>query len=105
MGLNVFEDLELVNADELFLKADLAFILHFNIVEEHNLRWKDVGKVLKLSKKERKRLKKNPIHYFSVYRLAKFIAQLTDSDVNLTVLSEDDWEEHCVSVNGVLMES
>ena len=69
---NVFKDLDLPDADELFLKATLGFEV-FQIIEDRQLTQAEAAKILGVQQPEISRLKKGKFHHYSLERLLTFL--------------------------------
>ena len=72
---NVFADLDLPNAEELFLKAELGFAV-FQIIEERKLTQAEAADILGVKQPEISRLKNGKFNHYSVERLLAFLTRL-----------------------------
>jgi len=81
---NVFKDLGLPDADELFLKAKLGFEV-FRIREDRKLTQAQAAKVLGVKHPEIARLKKGKFNHYSVERLLMFLNRL-NRDVEIRIM-------------------
>ena len=66
-----FKDLDLPDADELFLKAKLGFEV-FQIIEDRKLTQIEAAKILGVKQPEISRLKHGRFNHYSVERLLTF---------------------------------
>ena len=72
---NVFEDLGLTDAEELFLRATLGFKV-FQTIENRKLTQAEAAKILGVKQPEISRLKKGEFNHYSVERLMTFLNRL-----------------------------
>lgn len=72
---NVFADLNLPDAEELFLKAELGFAV-FQIIEERKLTQAEAADILGVKQPEISRLKNGKFNHYSVERLLAFLNRL-----------------------------
>ena len=72
---NVFEDLGLSDAEELFLRATLG-VKVFQIIENRKLTQAEAAKILGVKQPEISRLKKGNFNHYSVERLMTFLNRL-----------------------------
>ncbi len=87
---NVFKDLDLPNAEELFLKAKLGFEV-FQIIEKRELTQTAAAKVLGVKQPEISRLKQGKFNHYSVERLMTFPNRL-NHDVEIRIIPSEDRE-------------
>ena len=81
---NVFKDLDLPDADALFLKATLGFEV-FQIIEDRQLTQAEAAKILGVKQPEISRLKKGKFNHYSVERLLTFLNRLNrDIEIRIT---------------------
>ena len=81
---NVFQDLDLPDADALFLKATLGFEV-FQIIEERQLTQAEAAKILGGKPPEISRLKKGTFHHYSLERLLTFLNRFNrDIEIRMT---------------------
>jgi predicted XRE-type DNA-binding protein len=85
---NVFRDLDLPDAEELFIKATLGFEV-FQIIEERHLTQKEVANLLGVKQPEISRLKKGKFNHYSVARLMKFLNRL-NRDIEIRIIPSKD---------------
>lgn len=81
---NVFKDLGLPDADELFLKAKLGFEV-FRIIEDCKLTQAQAAKILGVKQPEISWLKKGKFNHYSVERLLTFLNRL-NRDVEIRIM-------------------
>ncbi|MBC8227979.1 XRE family transcriptional regulator [bacterium] len=81
---NVFKDLGLPDADELFLKAKLGFEV-FRIIEDRQLTQAQAAKVLGVKQHEIARLKQGKFNHYSVEHLLTFLNRL-NRDVEIRIM-------------------
>ena len=81
---NVFKDLGLPDADELFLKAKLGFEV-FRIIEYRKLTQAQAAKILGVKPPEIARLKKGKFNHYSVERFLTFLNCLK-RDVEIRIM-------------------
>lgn len=80
---NVFEDLNLPHADELFIKAALGIEV-FQIIEARKLTQVEAAKILGVKQPEISRLKNGKFNHYSVERLLTFLTHLNhDIEIHL----------------------
>ncbi len=72
---NVFKDLGLPDADEEFLKANLAITIH-RIIKKRGLTQKEAAELLGVDQPEISKLKKGLYSRFKVERLFQFLNRL-----------------------------
>lgn len=89
---NIFKDLGLPDADELFLKAKLGFEV-FRIIEDRQLTQVQAAKILGVKQPEISRLKKGKFNHYSVERLLTFLNRL-NRDVEIRIMPVADREGH-----------
>ena len=87
---NVFKDLDLPDADELFLKAKLGFEV-FQIIEGHQLTQAEAAKILGVKQPEISRLKKGNFNHYSVERLLTFLNRF-NRDIEIRIIPSEDRE-------------
>jgi len=85
---NVFKDLDLPDADELYLKATLGFEV-FQIIEERQLTQAEAAKILGVKQPEISRLKKGQFHHYSVERLLTFLNRF-NRDIEIRITPSED---------------
>ena len=85
---NVFEDLNLPHADELFIKAALGIEV-FLIIEERKLTQKEAAKILGVKQPEISRLKNGKFNHYSVERLLTFLTRL-NHDIEIRIVPTDN---------------
>ena len=85
---NVFKDLDLPDADELFLKATLGFEV-FQIIEDRQLTQAEAAKILGVKQPEISRLKKGKFHHYSVERLLTFLNRF-NRDIEIRITPSED---------------
>ena len=76
---NVFQDLDLPDAEELFLKAKLGFEV-FQIIEKRNLTQTEAAKILGVKQREISRLTQGKFNHYSVKQLMTFLNQLNHGE-------------------------
>ncbi len=84
---NVFEDLDLPDADELFLKATLGFEV-FQIIGKRKLTQAEAADVLGVKQPEISRLKKGKFNHYSVERLMTFLTRL-NRDIEIRIIPSE----------------
>ena len=87
---NVFKDLDLPDAEELFLKAKLGFEV-FQIIEKRKLTQIEAAKILGVKQPEIARLKQGKFNHYSVERLMTFLNRL-NHDVEIRIVPSEDRE-------------
>ena len=87
---NVFKDLDLPDADELFLKAKLGFEV-FQIIERRQLTQAEAAKILGVKQPEISRLKKGNFNHYSVERLLTFLNRF-NRDIEIRIIPSEDRE-------------
>lgn len=87
---NVFQDLDLPDAEELFLKAKLGFEV-FQIIEKRNLTQTAASKILGVKQPEIFRLKQGTFNHYSVERLMTFLNRL-NHDIEIRIIPSEDRE-------------
>ncbi len=85
---NVFKDLDLPDADELFLKAKLGFEV-FQIIEDRKLTQIEAAKILGVKQPEISRLKHGRFNHYSVERLLTFLNQL-NRDIEIRIIPSEN---------------
>lgn len=87
---NVFEDLELPDADELFLKASLGFEV-FQIIRKRKLTQAEAAEILGVQQPEISRLKNGKFNHYSVERLMTFLTRL-NRDIEIRIIPSESRE-------------
>ena len=87
---NVFEDLELPDADELFLKASLGFEV-FQIIRKRKLTQAEAAEILGVQQPEISRLKRGKFNHYSVERLMTFLTRL-NRDIEIRIIPSESRE-------------
>ena len=87
---NVFKDLDLPDAGELFLKAKLGFEV-FQIIEKRKLTQTEAAKILDVKQPEISRLKQGKFNHYSVERLMTFLNRL-NHDVEIRIIPSENRE-------------
>ena len=87
---NVFQDLDLPGAEELFLKAKLGFEV-FQIIEKRNLTQTAAAKVLGVKQPEISRLKRGKFNHYGVERLMTLLNRL-NHDIEIRIIPSEDRE-------------
>ena len=87
---NVFEDLDLPDAEELFLKATLGFEV-FQIIGKRKLTQAVAAEVLGVKQPEISRLKKGKFNHYSVERLMTFLTRL-NRDIEIRIIPSENRE-------------
>ena len=85
---NVFKDLDLPDAEELFLKAKLGFEV-FQIIEKRKLTQTEAAEILGVKQPEISRLKQGQFNHCSVERLMTFLNRL-NHDVEIRIIPSED---------------
>ncbi len=81
---NVFADIDLPDAEELHLKAQLGYEV-FRIIEERKLTQAEAADILGVKQPEISRLKKGKFNHYSVERLLTFLTRLNhDIEIRTT---------------------
>ncbi len=83
----VFEDLDLPDAEELFLKATLGFEV-FQIIGKRKLTQAEAANVLGVKQPEISRLKKGKFNHYSVERLMTFLTRL-NRDIEIRIIPSE----------------
>ncbi len=81
---NVYKDLDLPDAEELFLKATLGFEV-FQIIEKRKLTQTEAAKILGVKQPEISRLKKGKFNHYSLERLMTFLNRL-NHDIEIRII-------------------
>ena len=89
---NVFKDLDLPDAAELFLKAKLGFEV-FRIIEKRELTQVEAAKILSVKQPEISQLKQGKFNHYSVERLMTFLNRL-NHDIEIRIIPSADREGH-----------
>ena len=85
---NVFADLDLPDAEELHLKAQLGYEV-FRIIEERKLTQVEAADILGVKQPAISRLKKGKFNHYSVERLLTFLTRLNhDIEIRTTPTEE-----------------
>ena len=87
---NIFKDLGLPDAEQLFLKAKLGFEV-FQIIEKRKLIQTEAAKILGVKQPEISRLKQGKFNHYSVERLITFLNRL-NHDVEIRIIPSEDGE-------------
>ncbi len=87
---NVFKDLDLPDAEELFLKTKLGFEV-FQIIEKRRLTQTAAAKILGVKQPEISRLKQGKFNHYSAERLMTFLNRL-NHDVEILIIPSEDRE-------------
>ena len=87
---NVFEDLGLPDAEELFLRATLGFKV-FQTIENRKLTQAEAAKILGVKQPEISRLKKGNFNHYSVERLMTFLNRL-NLDIEIHIIPSENRE-------------
>ncbi len=85
---NVFEDLNLPDAEELFLKATLGFEV-FQIIEKRKLTQAEAAEILGVKQPEISRLKNGKFNHYSVERLFTFLTRL-NCDIEIRIIPTEN---------------
>ena len=95
---NVFADLDLPDAEELFLKAELGFAV-FQIIEERELTQAEAADILGVKQPEISRLKNGKFNHYSVERLLAFLTRLNrDIEIRIVPVENRVGEQRIVAV-------
>ena len=95
---NVFADLDLPDAEELFLKAELGFAV-FQIIEERKLTQAEAADILGVKQPEISRLKNGKFNHYSVERLLIFLTRLNrDIEIRIVPTENKIGEQRVVAV-------
>ena len=95
---NVFKDLDLPDADELFLKAKLGFEV-FQIIEDRKLTQAEAAKILGVKQPEISRLKKGKFNHYSVERLLTFLNRFNrDIEIRITPSGYREGQQRVITV-------
>ena len=81
---NVFADIDLPDAEELHLKAQLGYEV-FRIIEARKLTQAEAAKILGVKQPEISRLKKGKFNHYSVERLLTFLTRL-NHDIEIRIV-------------------
>ncbi len=87
---NVFEDLELPDAGELFLKASLGYEV-FQIIGKRKLTQAEAADILGVQQPEISRLKRGNFNHYSVERLMTFLIRL-NRDIEIRIIPSESRE-------------
>ena len=87
---NVFQDLDLPDAEELFLMAKLGFEV-FQIIEKRELTQTEAAEILGVKQPEISRLKQGQFNHYSVERLMTFLNRL-NHDIEIRIIPSEDRE-------------
>ena len=85
---NVFQDLNLPDADELYLKATLGFEV-FQIIEKRELTQTEAAKILGVDSAEISPLKNGQFNGYSVERLITFLTRL-NRDIEIRIIPSEN---------------
>ena len=85
---NVFQDLELPDAGDLFLKAKLGFAV-FQIIEDRKITQTEAAKILGVKKSAISQLKKGKFNHYSVEQLLAFLNQL-NHDIEIHIIPSEN---------------
>lgn len=85
---NVFADLNLPDAEELFLKATLGYEV-FQIIEERKLTQAEAADILGVKQPEISRLKNGKFNHYSVERLLTFLTRLKH-DIEIRIIPTEN---------------
>ena len=85
---NVFQDLSLPDADELYLKATLGFEV-FQIIEEQKLTQTEAAEILGVDPAEISGLKNGQFNPYSVAQLIRFLNQL-NRDIEIHIIPSEN---------------
>lgn len=85
---NVFADLDLPDAEELHLKAQLGYEV-FRIIEERKLTQAEAADILGVKQPEISRLKKGKFNHYSVERLLTFLTRL-NHDIEIRIVPTEN---------------
>ncbi|MDE0636344.1 MAG: helix-turn-helix transcriptional regulator [Candidatus Poribacteria bacterium] len=95
---NVFADLDLPDAEELHLKAQLGYEV-FQIIEERKLTQAEAADILGVKQPEISRLKKGKFNHYSVERLLTFLTRLNhDIEIRIIPAKNKVGEQRIVTV-------
>ncbi len=95
---NVYQDLNLPDAEELFLKATLGFEV-FKIIHKRKLTQTEAAEILGVKQPEISRLKSGKFNHYSVERLFTFLTRLNcDIEIRLTPVNNRVGERRVVTV-------
>lgn len=84
---NVFTDLELKNADELYARAHIGIEV-LRILEKRKLKQKEIGNLLDIRQSEVSHLMNGHFHRFSEGKLLGFLKKL-DREITLVITQPD----------------
>lgn len=93
---NVFKDLDLPDADELLLKAELGYEI-FRILEDRGLNQTEAAKVLGVKRPEISRLRGGKFNHYSVERLLTFLDRL-NCEVSIHIRPESESAERVIAL-------
>ena len=85
---NVYADLNLPDAEELYLKATLGFEV-FQIIEERKLTQSEAANILGVKQPEISRLKNGKFNHYSVERLLTFLTRL-NRDIEICIIPTEN---------------
>ena len=85
---NVFKDLNLPDADELYLKATLGFEV-FQIIEKRELTQTEAAKILGVEPDEISPLKSGQFNHYGVERLITFLTRL-NRDIEIRIIPSEN---------------
>ena len=95
---NVFQDLELPDAGDLFLKAKLGFAV-FQIIEDRKITQSEVAKILGVKKSAISQLKKGKFNHYSIEQLLAFLNRLNrDVEIRITPSEDREGQQSVVTV-------
>ena len=95
---NVFKDLDLPDAEELFLKAKLGFEV-FQIIEKRKLTQTEAAKILGVKQPEISRLKQGKFNHYGVERLMTFLNRLNhDVEIHIIPLEDREGQQRVITV-------
>lgn len=95
---NVFKDLELPDAGNLFLKAKLGFAV-FQIIEDRQLTQTEAAKILGVQKSSISQLKKGKFNHYNVEQLLMFLNRLNrDIEIRITPSEDREGQQRVVAV-------
>ena len=95
---NVYQDLNLPDAEELFLKATLGFEV-FKIIQKRKLTQTEAAKILGVKQPEISRLKNGKFNHYSVERLFTFLTRLNcDIEIRLSLTNNRVGERRVVTL-------
>lgn len=85
---NVFADLDLPDAEELFLKATLGYEV-FKIIEDRKWTQSEAAGILGVKQPEISRLKNGKFNHYSVERLLTFLTRLKH-DIEIRIVPTEN---------------